>query len=141
MSIRIPRSNKYFPKDTYSILSVQNFDSNYNFYYLFNAPNVIQERERNLPAKIRIYEAIAEFSWDKNFLRDLQQRRENLSRFLQNSGYKVNRLIGKSNWRLIIGLGGMHPQETSMTLHHIYGIPYIPGSAVKGVTSIMLSQN
>ena len=38
------------------------------------------------------------------------------------------------SWRLIIGLGASHPQETSMTLHHIYGIPYIPGSAIKGVT-------
>ena len=37
------------------------------------------------------------------------------------------------DWRLIVGLGSEHVQETNMTLHHIYGIPYIPGSAVKGV--------
>ena len=37
------------------------------------------------------------------------------------------------DWRLIIGLGSEHVQETNMMLHHIYGIPYIPGSAVKGV--------
>ena len=37
------------------------------------------------------------------------------------------------DWRLVVGLGGEHVQETSMTLHHIYGVPYIPGSAVKGV--------
>ena len=37
------------------------------------------------------------------------------------------------NWRLVVGLGSEHVQETNMTLHHIYGIPYIPGSAVKGV--------
>lgn len=37
------------------------------------------------------------------------------------------------DWRLVLGLGGEHLQETNMTLHHIYGIPYIPGSAVKGV--------
>ena len=37
------------------------------------------------------------------------------------------------DWRLIVGLGSEHVQETSMTFHHIYGIPYIPGSAVKGV--------
>lgn len=30
-------------------------------------------------------------------------------------------------------LGGASVYETSMTLHHVYGIPYIPGSAVKGV--------
>jgi CRISPR-associated protein Cmr6 len=37
------------------------------------------------------------------------------------------------DWRIVIGLGGAHVLETSMTLHHIYGIPYIPGSAVKGI--------
>ncbi len=37
------------------------------------------------------------------------------------------------DWRLIVGLGSDHVQETNMTLHHVYGIPYIPGTAVKGV--------
>jgi len=35
--------------------------------------------------------------------------------------------------RLVIGLGGASVYETAMTLHHIYGIPYLPGSAVKGM--------
>ena len=34
---------------------------------------------------------------------------------------------------MVIGLGNDSVYETSMTLHHIYGIPYIPGSAIKGV--------
>lgn len=42
-------------------------------------------------------------------------------------------VILKSDWRLIVGLGNESVYETSMTLHHIYGIPYIPGSAIKGV--------
>ncbi len=42
-------------------------------------------------------------------------------------------LILKPDWRLIVGLGNESVYETSMTLHHIYGIPYIPGSAIKGV--------
>lgn len=37
------------------------------------------------------------------------------------------------DWRLIVGLGNESVYETSITLHHIYGIPYIPGQAVKGV--------
>ncbi len=36
------------------------------------------------------------------------------------------------DWRLIIGLGGASVYETSITLHHIYGIPYIPASSIKG---------
>ncbi|NLJ33991.1 MAG: type III-B CRISPR module RAMP protein Cmr6 [Firmicutes bacterium] len=36
--------------------------------------------------------------------------------------------------RLIIGLGQPSVYETSLTLHHLYGIPYIPASALKGIT-------
>jgi CRISPR-associated protein Cmr6 len=53
---------------------------------------------------------------------------------LENEGYYVKSFELTNDWRLIIGLGGSHPQETSMSLHHIYGIPYIPGTAIKGVT-------
>ncbi|MCB0473998.1 MAG: type III-B CRISPR module RAMP protein Cmr6 [Flavobacteriaceae bacterium] len=37
------------------------------------------------------------------------------------------------DWRLVVGLGGESVYETSITLHHVYGIPYIPGSSIKGV--------
>ena len=36
-------------------------------------------------------------------------------------------------WKLAVGLGNESVHETSITLHHIYGVPYIPGSALKGV--------
>src|SRR5207237_557288 len=41
------------------------------------------------------------------------------------------RVIG----RMIIGLGGENVLETGLTLHHIYGVPYIPATALKGLTS------
>jgi len=34
---------------------------------------------------------------------------------------------------LIVGLGSGSVLETSIKLHHIYGVPYIPASAIKGV--------
>ncbi|MFN4254820.1 MAG: type III-B CRISPR module RAMP protein Cmr6 [Saprospiraceae bacterium] len=39
----------------------------------------------------------------------------------------------KPAWRFVTGLGGHSVYETGLTLHHIYGIPYIPASSVKGV--------
>ncbi len=39
-----------------------------------------------------------------------------------------------TDWRLVVGLGGETVLETDLTLHHIYGIPFIPGSALKGLT-------
>src|SRR6266699_3404321 len=38
------------------------------------------------------------------------------------------------DWRMVIGLGGESVLETDITLHHLYGIPFIPGSALKGLT-------
>ncbi len=37
--------------------------------------------------------------------------------------------------RLIIGLGSSGVLETGITLHHTYGVPYLPATAIKGVAS------
>ncbi|MEO0151713.1 MAG: type III-B CRISPR module RAMP protein Cmr6 [candidate division WOR-3 bacterium] len=59
---------------------------------------------------------------------------ESIKVSLTRQGYELvysDKLQTKS--RLIIGLGSSHVLETSIALHHIYGIPYIPASALKGV--------
>jgi len=43
--------------------------------------------------------------------------------------------------RLITGLGGASVYETDITLHHIYGFPYLPGSGIKGVVRSWIIQN
>jgi len=53
---------------------------------------------------------------------------------LEKNGYKISNITLKTDWRLIVGLGNESVYKTSITLHHIYGIPYIPGSAIKGIT-------
>jgi CRISPR-associated protein Cmr6 len=46
----------------------------------------------------------------------------------------------KPDWRLICGLsGGIY--ETNMTLHHVYGVPYIPASSIKGVVRSWIITN
>jgi CRISPR type III-B/RAMP module RAMP protein Cmr6 len=44
-----------------------------------------------------------------------------------------------TDWRMVVGLGGETVLETDLTLHHLYGIPYIPGSALKGLTRAYVS--
>lgn len=41
--------------------------------------------------------------------------------------------IMKSDWRLVSGLGNGHPFETGFIWHRTLGVPYLPGSAVKGL--------
>lgn len=70
-----------------------------------------------------------------NFPKDLL---ETISKRYYDSIQKLNLkflddLVLTPDWRMIIGIGNESVYETSMTLHHVYGSPYIPGSAIKGV--------
>jgi CRISPR-associated protein Cmr6 len=58
---------------------------------------------------------------------------ERHTRSIEKLNIKSEPIILKPEWRMVVGLGNVSVNETSMTLHHIYGIPYIPGSAIKGV--------
>jgi len=53
----------------------------------------------------------------------------------------ISRQVFSPDWRLVVGLGGESVYETSMTLHHVYGTPYIPGSSVKGVVRSWIITN
>lgn len=48
-------------------------------------------------------------------------------------GYKVHKFPMHADSRVIVGLGAESVLETSVRLHHIYGFPLIPSSALKGV--------
>lgn len=64
-------------------------------------------------------------------VRNIAGRQKDL---IEKSGLLTKSFELSPTWRLVVGLGHHSVYETAITLHHIYGIPYIPGSAVKGVT-------
>ena len=70
----------------------------------------------------------------------LQLTGGNLSPKVYNNTAK-NDLQFKPDWRLAIGLGSGSVFETSISLHHVYGFPYIPASAVKGALRSYLITN
>lgn len=39
----------------------------------------------------------------------------------------------QTDWRFVPGLGGTSTLETSVSLHPLYGFPYLPSTAVKGI--------
>jgi len=49
--------------------------------------------------------------------------------------HKSERLSTATASRLIVGLGSENVLETGLRLHHTYGVPIIPGSALKGLAS------
>lgn len=64
---------------------------------------------------------------------DFREIAERHCRSIQALNLSVSSCEGAIDWRMIVGLGNESVYETSMTLHHVYGIPYIPSSAVKGI--------
>lgn len=46
---------------------------------------------------------------------------------------KGKNAIFKTTWHFVTGMGNPHPVENGFTWHHTLGVPYIPGSAVKGL--------
>lgn len=54
-------------------------------------------------------------------------------KMLVDSGAKIHKATVKG--RMVVGLGDESVIETSVALHHTYGVPYIPGSALKGLAA------
>ncbi|MEJ2670462.1 MAG: type III-B CRISPR module RAMP protein Cmr6 [Gammaproteobacteria bacterium] len=46
---------------------------------------------------------------------------------------RFSQLVMKIQGRLFIGLSGSGPLETGCAIHQTYGMPYLPGSSVKGI--------
>lgn len=127
--------NDFIPYDLKSLIHKSINKSNasdYNFAVIFRYPNAL--RDSNGGIKIRINDNLDIFEWEPAFLNQINIRLKNSVDKLVSAGFKKQSFSSTLSWRMTIGLSAYHPQETSMTLHHIYGIPYIPGSAVKGVT-------
>lgn len=117
--------------------SKNKYEKNINLLFSKFIPETSIKNEEKENKEKYLQFIINEFKNLKNNLNNfnfIKERNEELINKLKDSGFKVISFHAICQWRLIIGLGASHPQETSMTLHHIYGIPYIPGSAIKGIT-------
>ncbi len=70
---------------------------------------------------------------NKLLMNEIVQRNKNIIDKLNHAYWDSESFEMISDWRLVVGLGAHHPYETSMTLEHLYGVPIIPGSSLKGV--------
>lgn len=68
------------------------------------------------------------------------KRLKKLIASLRIQGYHADVVQIKAESRIIVGLGEQTPYETGIKLHHIYGYPIIPSTALKGVTRAWLEQ-
>ncbi|GAA6756798.1 type III-B CRISPR module RAMP protein Cmr6 [Thermus thalpophilus] len=80
-------------------------------------------------AKRKLVRDVAELGEPPGYKEFFQRYRE----ALKEVGAEVRQ--AKTLGRLVVGLGGEGVLETTLTLHQVYGVPYIPGSALKGLAS------
>lgn len=118
----------YAPKDTRKIIkninkNIENPLIHFNYFL-----DTYYDRQ----GKINFTKADIKSSVIANLVSFIKERKNNLVCSLAKN-YDVRGIQAQVSWRIIVGLGQEHIQETSMSLDHIYGIPYIPASAIKGV--------
>ncbi|MBW1973517.1 MAG: type III-B CRISPR module RAMP protein Cmr6 [Deltaproteobacteria bacterium] len=97
-----------------------------------------EKKIKNKEGKKEFFEDFRKhYEKSKTFIKDyldlFQNRNLKLIETLKNRGYETKRVLLKNSTRLICGLGGEHPTETSITLHRFLGIPYIPSTSIKGM--------
>jgi CRISPR-associated protein Cmr6 len=75
---------------------------------------------------------------------DEQQLRESCKRqrlLLQAQGMSAEQvLFFTTQWRFVTGLGRDHPVENGFCWHQTLGVPYLPGSSVKGMVRSWVEQ-
>jgi CRISPR-associated protein Cmr6 len=91
------------------------------------------------PPQTAVGKSEGKSEWLKSFkLEDLLDTRlaERVYQRWQNTvaAMRGQSFTATTQWRMVVGLGGETVLETDLTLHHLYGIPFIPGSALKGLT-------
>ncbi|MCI0392597.1 MAG: type III-B CRISPR module RAMP protein Cmr6 [Acidobacteria bacterium] len=84
--------------------------------------------KKRLP-KTRLVEEVAEIPAWQDYQRFFDRWRESLTA----RGAKIGE--AQTQGRMIVGLGGEAVLETAIALHRTYGVPYIPGSALKGLAA------
>lgn len=87
---------------------------------------------------------VARSDWYKNVVKNIDPQKENvLQTLIEATSARWNAMAKAANakrfklvsgGRLIVGLGGKGPLEIGITLDHVTGLPFIPGSALKGLS-------
>jgi CRISPR-associated protein Cmr6 len=139
--------NKYVPiifKNSNKTLDFKNSNNTLEFQdislkgsikkFFLQEINNQAKKEINNQTKNEINNQTKNKSIIKEFCYKFKERVEKQKESLKKIGYEdIFSSKLKTAYRLVVGLGSGSVFETSLTLHHIFGIPYIPASALKGV--------
>lgn len=97
-------------------------------------------RRNNIPPKLMKHLPEGEINYGGLPFRDLASQTTHTAKLLYGEN-NVKHPAFNTDGRLIIGIGGASVFEVGITLHHVYGIPYIPASSIKGLCRSWMIQN
>lgn len=97
--------------------------------------NVSPDNQERYLAEAAVAESLARVSWDTRELASLRARhtRRFLSLFRSAYGDRAAVTIGQLEGRLAINLADGLIQNAGISLDRLFGLPFVPGSAIKGV--------
>jgi len=105
----------------------------FNFYLRLNKFPVYDRYDKKFLLKETINEVLGKNNFFQSAIKAYSKEFRYMIKRLESTGFVIGEKKFKPDYKLIVGLGGANVYENSMTLHHIYGFPYIPGQAIKGV--------
>lgn len=97
-------------------------------YYQQKTYTKKESKDRLYPLKEKIIPSCEQI---ETYNQVMKQRREALALLSRYQRIKI--LHGKPTGKAFHGLGAAHVREASLTIHPVYGVPYLPGSSIKGV--------
>jgi len=69
----------------------------------------------------------------KTLLTNIIESNQNFVKFYNKRHYEIKKILLTTKEKLIIGFGNPNILEVGFSFHHLYGVPYIPGSELKGI--------
>ncbi len=104
--------------------------------YKANGRDVEPENRVRFEAEAKIAESLANTKWNTQELSELRANhtRRLLTLFRSAYGERAAVTIGQLEGRLAINLANSLIQNAGICLDRLFGLPYIPGSAVKGIS-------
>lgn len=136
MNLPLPKETRdHFGSDKNHLLKISNLGLLFNKYFYCWPQNWQTNEEQNKVFRKDIEGITSKINLpkDSDYVEALNSRQRAVRESLQSSGWHVESFNAETDSRLIIGLGGTSVIETGMTLHPLYGFPYLPGSGLKGL--------
>lgn len=100
---------------------------------------LVWKKDRKGKWECKDYEDFEKFNFnEKEISSILTKQKSSLKIYAETNGLGIEFLELENDYRLTCGLGSSSVwAETGMTLHHIYGFPFIPGSSLKGLVRMV----